>query len=105
MMENLENHFGDDASIDSLINESILTFLKNNSAETSSQKSAWKILKSLKDNNSTIAITQTPYWKKKHRKIDKELFVSKEVKSKANCKACHQDIEYGLIEKNLIKNL
>jgi len=105
MMATLENHFGDDASIDSQTNASIFSFLKNNSAETSNQKSAWKILKSLKDNNSTIAITQTPYWKKKHRKIDKELFASKEVKSKANCKACHQDIEYGLIEKNLVKKL
>ncbi len=103
MMSDLENHFGDDASIDKETNLSILSFLNENSAETSSQKAAFKILKSLKENNSTIAITKTPYWEKKHRKIDKDIFASAKVKSKANCKACHTDIENGLIENHLIK--
>ncbi len=103
MMSDLENHFGDDASIDKETNLSILSFLNENSAETSSQKAAFKILKSLKENNSTIAITKTPYWEKKHRKIEKDVFANVKIKSKANCKACHTDIENGLIEKHLIK--
>ncbi len=103
MMKDLENHFGDDASIDELTNLSILAFLTQNSAENSTHQASLKILKSLKDNNSTIAITKTPFWKKKHDEIDKSVFLSKEVKSSANCKACHQDIEHGLIENDLIK--
>jgi cytochrome b len=103
MMSDLENHFGDDASIDKETNLSILSFLEKNSAENSTQKAAFKILKSLKENKSTIAITKTPYWEKKHRKIEKDIFASAKVKSKANCKACHTDIENGLIEKSLIK--
>ena len=103
MMSDLENHFGDDASIDKETNLSILSFLNENSAETSSQKAAFKILKSLKENNSTIAITKTPYWEKKHKKINKDVFANVKIKSKANCKACHTDIQNGLIEKHLIK--
>jgi cytochrome b len=103
MMSDLENHFGDDASIDKQTNLSILSFLNENSAQTSSQKAAFKILKSLKENKSTIAITKTPYWEKKHKKIDKDVFASSQVKSKANCKACHTDIQNGLIESRLIK--
>ena len=30
---------------------------------------------------------------------------NKEIKSKANCKACHSDVEKGLIENENIKNL
>jgi len=48
--------------------------------------------------NDIIAITKTPYWKEKHKSISKEIFSSSKVKSKANCKACHSDIEKGLIE-------
>jgi len=103
MMSDLENHFGDDASIDKETNLSILSFLNENSAKISSQKAAFKILKSLKENNSTIAITKTPYWEKKHKKINKDVFANVKIKSKANCKACHTDIQNGLIEKHLIK--
>ena len=66
-------------------------------------KRAFKILKSLKDNNSTIAVTKTPYWEKKHKKISDDVFKDEKIKSKANCKACHIDIEHGLIENDLIK--
>jgi len=103
MMQDLENHFGDDASIDTNKNISIMAYLKANSAENSTHEAAFKILKSLKENDSTIAITQTPYWKSRHKHIDNEIFLSQEVKNKANCSACHQDIEYGLIENTLIK--
>ncbi|MGB3750507.1 MAG: cytochrome C, partial [Arcobacteraceae bacterium] len=61
-----------------------------------------KILKSLKGNNSTIAISKTPFWEKKHDDIDKDIFANVKIKSKANCKACHIDIENGLIENDLI---
>lgn len=103
MMANLEDHFGDDASIDDVTNQSILRFLEDNSAQYATNKTSLKILESLKEDNNTIAITKTPYWIRKHREIDKEIFTSSLVKSKANCKACHQDIEHGLIEKELIK--
>lgn len=103
MMQDLENHFGDDASIDEQTNLSILKFLENNSAENSTHEASFKILKTLKDNNSTIAITKMAYWKKRHKNIDDDIFLSKEVRSRANCSACHKDIEYGLLENSLIQ--
>ncbi len=38
-MSDLENHFGDDASLDEKTNQDILTFLLKNSAETSTMQS------------------------------------------------------------------
>ncbi|MBE0491632.1 MAG: cytochrome b/b6 domain-containing protein [Sulfurospirillum sp.] len=102
MMKDLENHFGEDASIDSVANASILAFLRENSAENATHQASVKMLKSLKGKTDIIAITKTPFWEKKHRDIDKNIWNTKEVKSKANCKACHQEIDFGLLENDLI---
>ncbi len=104
MMSDLENHFGDDASLDDETNLSILNFLKQRSAENSTHQAAFGILKSLKDRNDTIiAISQTPYWKEIHKDIDEKIYKSEQVKSRANCAACHVDFEKGLLENHLIK--
>lgn len=104
MMSDLGNHFGDDASIDEESNKNILAFLVNNSAETSTTKASFKFLNSIGDKD-IIALTKTTFWEKKHRDIPKELFLNKDIKSKANCKACHSDVEKGLIENENIKNI
>ena len=104
IMSDLENHFGDDASISEDSNKEILDFLVKNSAETSTMKPGFKFLNSIR-NQDIIAMTKTTYWEKTHKEIPKELFEHSEIKSKANCKACHSDIEKGLIEKENIKNL
>lgn len=103
-MGDLENHFGDDASINEESNKNILAFLLKNSAETSTMESAFKFLQSIK-NQDIIAMSQTKYWEKTHKEIPKELFDHEKIKSKTNCKACHIDIEKGLIEDENIKNL
>ena len=103
-MGGLENHFGDDASLDEKTNQDILTFLLKNSAETSTMKPSFNFLNSIK-NQDIIAMTKTTYWEKTHKKIPKEIFENSEVKSVANCKACHSDIEKGLIENENIKDI
>ncbi len=101
--EALANHFGDDASLDEETRREIEKFLVKNSAKISTKEASVYILDSLKDKNHIIAITKTPYWEKRHKEIKKEVFESSKVRSKANCKACHQDIEKGLIEDYQIK--
>ncbi len=102
MMADLENHFGDDASLESEDAQNILRYLLNNSAEDSTSEASVNILKTL-ENKDTIAITQTPFWKSRHKDIDKKYFESEKVKTKANCKSCHMDVEKGLIEDGNIK--
>lgn len=104
MMNDLQNHFGDDASLGEEEHQNILDFLVQNSAETSTQEMSFKISNSI-GNNDIIAITQTSFWKNEHKDIPKEVFEHQEVKSKANCKVCHSDIEKGLIEDDKIKNI
>jgi cytochrome b len=102
MMADLQNHFGDDASLDANETQSIRDYLVKNAAENSTKESAYKMLRSMQD-RETIAITKTPYWIRRHHEIDESVFVSKEVKAKSNCKACHQKIEQGLLNDKEIK--
>jgi len=102
MMEDLEDHFGDDASLEPEDTQSILAYLVKKSAQNSTSEASVNILKSLQ-NKDTIAITQTPFWKKRHKNIDNRYFESKQVKSKANCKSCHLDVEKGVLEDENIK--
>ncbi len=48
-MNNLENHFGDDATVDKKTHNIILKFLEQNSAETSTKEASVMILDSLKN--------------------------------------------------------
>ena len=102
MMDNLENHFGDDASLDDEDKESIKKYLVQNSSENSTKESAFKILRSIK-NKDIIAITKTSYWKRKHHDIDKKIFENKKIGINSNCKACHKNIEQGLLNDKDIK--
>lgn len=103
-MSDLENHFGDDASLEPEDEKIILDFLVQYSAEKSTKEASYKILKSI-ENKDIIAISQTSFWKNEHKNIPKEVFLDKDIKSKANCKACHSDVEKGLIEDDKIKNI
>lgn len=102
MMGDLSNHFGDDASLDPADHTTILAYLLAHSAESSSQEMSVKMMQSL-ENRDMIAITQTPFWKRTHRDIPDEVFKRDAIKSRANCKACHSDVEQGIIEDNAIK--
>jgi len=96
MMNDLENHFGDDASLEREDMLSIKSYLLSHAAQSSTKEAAHYILESL-ENNDTIAVTKTPYWIKRHKDIDKNIFTSKKVGKKSNCKACHNNFESGLI--------
>lgn len=103
-MAGLENHFGDDASLNENDTKIILDFLTKFSAEKSTKEASFKIINS-KVNEDIIAISETTFWKNEHKNIPKKVFEHNDVKSKANCKACHIDIEKGLIEDVKIKDI
>ena len=102
MMETLADHFGDDASLDEVSRRAIERYLTENSAEHSTKEVAVYILQSIDEKKDIIAITQTPYWKERHSALDDALFKSKNVRTKANCKACHRGFEQGWIEDSAI---
>jgi len=102
VMAHLEEHFGDDASLSPQDNATILSYLKRGADEHATHEASMKILDSM-ENNVIIAITQTPFWERTHKEIETWVFEGERIKSKANCKACHSDVEKGLLEDVNIK--
>ncbi len=73
-MGDLENHFGDDASLDEKTNQDILTFLLKNSAETSTMQASWNFLNSIGDKDIIallIGKENTKKFQKKYLKMKK----------------------------------
>lgn len=96
IMENLSDHFGTDASLEPEDNKRILKYLVDNSAENfTNYKRSKKINDSIGKNETPTAITKTGYFIKKHKGIKPKLIEQKDVKSLANCMACHTKADKG----------
>lgn len=98
IMADLEDHFGDNASLDENTRKEVLEFLVSSSAEHSTSEAPQKLLRSIKKGDVPIQITEIAYWKRKHSEIPSDVFKRKTVKSKSNCIACHPGAEVGSFE-------
>lgn len=95
MMSDLENHFGDDASVDEDTQKELTQFL-----EANSQRDTFIASKLSKERKEYLAFSQTQLFAKIHKKIPKQVFESREIKSKANCQSCHKDAKKGYFQKS-----
>jgi len=97
MMNNLENHFGTDASLAQEDFISISNYLKTNSAEKNMHyKRSSRIVNSIKKGDIPESISKTPYIIKKHEEIKPSLITQPEVKGLFNCMACHTTANKGI---------
>jgi len=83
IMGDLENHFGDDASLDEKDAAAITTYLTQNSS-----RSFW--------GRAPLRITEMPRIRRKHWDIPQRVLKRKDIKTLSNCIACHQGAEYGI---------
>lgn len=104
LMGNLQDHFQTDASLEPEDNQRILNYLVENSADKfTNYKRSKKINNSIQSDETPIAVTKTPYFIKKHRRIAQNLIAQKEVKSLSNCIACHTTADKGIYSERAIK--
>jgi len=94
MMGELQNHFGEDASLDAADVDHIKSYLEANAAD-----SGWiggKFMRGVKDNMTPLRITETPHWVYEHDKeVSPKAWKDPKVKTKANCLACHPRANRG----------
>ena len=96
MMRTLADHFETDATLDKEESEQILAYLLRNAADSKPvYGDIGKMGKRIEPKTIPLRISETPYFKKEHREISKRLITQKEVKSIANCTACHTKAESG----------
>lgn len=103
MMANLQDHFGDDASIDDSSKMEIEEFLVKYAAEKSLEEASIKFIRSIGSNSPPQKITDIAYWKDKHKQIPAAVYGHGLIKSKINCVACHKWAEYGSFEDSDIR--
>lgn len=94
MMGTLKNHFGDDASVDAATASHITRYLVANAADNGGGQGQ-KLLRGVSATNPPLRITELPNWVRKHQKVPAWEWTHKEVRTKANCAACHADAERG----------
>jgi cytochrome b len=103
MMAYLQDHFGDDASIEEPSRKEIEDFLVKNSADKSLEEASIKFIRSIGKASPPLRITEIGYWKKKHEPIRQAVYQRETIKSRINCVACHKWAEYGSFEDDDIK--
>ncbi len=100
MMDEQNEHFGEELYLDDETVAEITDFLVTNAADTGLNEVAHKIFADVPPDQSPQRITETGYWKSKHSKhhIDERYWKSEQVKNKINCSACHLDAKQGWFE-------
>ncbi|ATE61622.1 diheme cytochrome c [Thauera sinica] len=96
MMGGLQDHFGDDASLDPDTAAAITRYLVRNAGDAPGQDS--RLLRGLKPGEAPLRITELPKWVREHREVPRRDWTRKDVGSKANCAACHVDAAKGYFE-------
>ena len=64
LMTDLEDHFGEDASLDAVSVNNIMGYLINDAADN--QWSGSKMLRGLSNNKTPLRISELPYWVREH---------------------------------------
>ena len=96
VMNNLEQHYGDNAELTPQLNTELLKYLTTNAADFSKYKSSRKIMTSLNKTKLTDRITLTPYFIRKHNEIPKRFVIDNpKVGSFSQCNLCHANTDNG----------
>lgn len=99
LMADLKNHFGDDASVDAATAAKITDYLVANAADATGQRYSSKLLRGVSVVNAPLRITELPKWVSEHRKVPAWEWKHKDVRTKANCAACHVDAANGYYDQ------
>lgn len=97
MMASLDDHFGENAELDSATAADLTRFLVDNSADAvPNYRRSRKITHDLPNESIPLRITELAYFHHEHREIpDRLITANPDVASLSNCNACHQKAELG----------
>jgi hypothetical protein len=102
ILNQLDDHFGEEIEADPDTIKTISDYLKTNGAENSSSKRSKKIMRSL-GNQLPMRITDIPYIRREHHELDPAVFKRESIGSIAHCAACHITAEKGIYDDDDVK--
>ncbi|MDT8448275.1 MAG: cytochrome b/b6 domain-containing protein [bacterium] len=98
MVANLEDHFGDDASLDEEGTVRLRNYLLAGAAERSDSEAAYYLTRKIGPTQKPQRITELPYWDFRHQEISEETFKTAPIRNRINCIACHRLALFGSFE-------
>jgi len=99
----LNDHFGENASLDKDTLKVISDYAMENAAEKSNFKRSRKIALATEAGEAPLRITEVRYIKRKHHDIPEKMIKgNKDVKSQSYCNACHTKAEEGIFDEDTV---
>mgnify|MGYP003572087236 FL=1 len=96
LMANLEEHFGENAELETEEQTALTDYLVKNAAEFSKHKRSVKIMRSLSTDKTPLRITEIPYMVRKHDDLSSKMVADNpKVKSLSYCEKCHTRADTG----------
>ncbi|PKO46393.1 MAG: cytochrome C [Betaproteobacteria bacterium HGW-Betaproteobacteria-22] len=103
MMSGLDQHFGENATLDAATRDEIMRFLALNSADKQDNRRSKRISQSIPATDAPLRITETRYFTSKHDEVSPLTFKRKSIGSASNCIACHKNAEKGDFAESQIR--
>ncbi len=103
IMAGLDDHFGDNAELDTQAGLQISKYLTAYAADASGYRRSRAIISSLRYSRTLpLRITEIPYFRHEHREIPRRIINLPDVGSLSQCNACHQRAEKGSFRESEI---
>ena len=93
IMARLDDHFGENASLDEALTQQLGAYLAGNAAERWDTAGANRLR--VPSPSEPLRITATEGWRGIHRGLEPQTFERKSVAGRFNCSNCHRDAESG----------
>ncbi len=95
IMGDLANHFGESAALPKPARADIEAYLVANAGDAPGAADGPLFVDGIPADATPLRITDTRFWKRRHSEISASAFATAQVKSKANCVACHSMAAQG----------
>jgi len=98
-----DDHFSEDLYLDTDTISRLREYALTNAAGNAVTEASWKIRSSIPAALTPVRITETGYWKDKHKDIPEELWTRSDISGRHNCTACHLDARQGWFEDSAMR--
>ena len=95
IMGHLGDHFGENATLPASDGTTILAYLVAHAGDAPGTANGRRFMRGIPADATPLRITDTRVWKRRHNEISAATFGAPNVKSKANCMACHSGAVAG----------
>jgi hypothetical protein len=103
IMDRLDDHFGEDASLEEPVRKEVLTYLLAHAADVDPSESARAFLRGIDPKKPPLRISETPHFIREHRELDATIWRHPKVGFKANCMACHTGAAQGNYDDDRVR--